>query len=150
MFQGVNLKNRPFKELSDKVIKKIQNVTSGNSIKTPTEFSQTTDTMLYNLHVHLDYHKGDLQDIKSRKDSSSGNGWVTNLADINRNYKIIYDQHLELIDEEKSIHRVEKKAHVRALIFRFLTTLSIGFGVMLVYLVAQYFEVAMPLIRVSA
>lgn len=150
MFQGVNLKNRPFKELSDKVIKKIQSVTSSKSIKTPAEFKQSTDTMLYNLHVHLDYHKGELQDIKDRKDSSSGNGWVTNLADINQNYQVIYEQYQELIDEEKSIHRVENKAHKRALMFRFLTTLSIGFGVMLVYLVAQYFDIAMPLIRVSA
>jgi hypothetical protein len=54
------------------------------------------------------------------------------------------------MDTEKAIHRIERKAHIRALIFRFLTTLLIGFGIMLVYYVAQKIGINMPLIKIPA
>jgi hypothetical protein len=106
--------------------------------------------MLYNIYVHLDIHKGELQDIKDQKDSQNGNGWVRNIGEVRQSYKRIHSLAQELLDEEKAISRIERKAHFRALVFRFLTTLSIGFGVMLVYFTAQYFGINMPLLRISA
>ena len=146
------MNSRPFKELSNQLIEKINEI-STRAIYQPEsreEFNGKVKTMLYNIHVHLDHHKGDLGDILEKTDSQNGNGWVKNLGEVRASYGKIYGLYQELIDKEKAINRVERKAHVRALIFRFLTTLFIGFGVMLVYLVAQKLGITMPLLRVAA
>jgi len=146
------LNNRPFQSLSKRYIEKIKDITAraSSSAKEPDEFNQLTKTMLNNLHTHLDYHKGSLQDIKDQNDNQNGNGWVRNIGEVRQSYKRIHSVAQELLDEEKAINRIERKAHFRALIFRFLTTIFIGLGVMLVYFTAQYFGINMPLLRISA
>lgn len=63
-------------------------------------------------------------------------------------YTKLYQTHTELTDEESLINRMERKAHIRNTIFRGITTLVIGFSIMLVYFVASYFSIPMPLLRV--
>ena len=144
--------NRPFKELSTQLLSKIEEikVRAISKPKSREEFSGSIDTMLYNLKNHLENNGGDLKDIVDKKDSSSGQGWVENIGRIRTSYGQIYGLNKELMDIEKAIHRIERKAHLRALIFRFLTTLLIGFGIMLVYYVAQEIGVNMPLIKIPA
>lgn len=143
--------NRPFKELSNQLISKIEDIKQRAIYKPKTreEFSGSIDTMLYNLKNHLE-NNGDLKDIVDKKDSLSGRGWMKNIGDIRTSYGQIYGLNKELMDTEKAIHRIERKAHIRALIFRFLTTLLIGFGIMLVYYVAQKIGINMPLIKIPA
>lgn len=146
------MNNRPFSNLSKRYIEKIKDISARatSSAKEPDEFNQLTKTMLNNLYTHLDYHKGTLQDIKDQKDNQNGNGWVRNIGEVRQNYKRMHSVTQELLDEEKAINRIERKAHLRALLFRFLTTIFIGLGVMFVYFTAQYFGINMPLLRISA
>ncbi|WP_299006955.1 hypothetical protein [uncultured Shewanella sp.] len=144
------MKNRPFQNLSDRYISKVQTIRTLSKPKEPDEFNSLTKTMLNNIHTHLDYHKGDIKDIKDQKDNQNNNGWVANLGEVRQSYKRIHNLAQELLDEEKAINRIERKAHFRALLFRFLTTIFIGFGVMLVYFTAQHFGINMPLLKVSA
>ena len=146
------MNNRPFKELSSQLITKINEISNRviSKPKTKEEFNNKVKTMLFNLNNHLDYHNGSLEDIVAQKDSQNGNGWVKDMGEIRTSYGQIFSLNQELMNKEKAIHRVESKAHFRALIFRFLTTLFIGFGVMIVYLVAQMCGVTMPLLRIAA
>ncbi len=41
----------------------------------------------------------------------------------------------------------ETRAHLKNLLFRILTTLGVGFSIMLVYAAAHYFEIPMPLMK---
>lgn len=139
------MKNRPFQKLSDRYIKKIASLIK-NKPKEPDEFNDITKRMLLHIYSHLADQNGVLQDIKEQKSTQA---WVQNLREIKGSYAKLHTLTQELLDEEKSINRIERKAHFRALIFRFLTTIFIGFGVMLVYFTAQYFGINMPLLKVS-
>ena len=142
------MSNRPHKELSDKFLEKANDVWSkiSQKPKSPQEFQNISNSMLNNLYTHLTYHKGEVEDIKGRK-CSTENGWTTNLAHMQSDYNKLYNLCESLKDEETAIRRIENQAHRRALLFRFLTTLSIGFGIMLVYWVAQQLGIHMPLLK---
>jgi hypothetical protein len=64
---------------------------------------------------------------------------------LKNSYSILRSRYLSLVNEENLIARMEKRAHLRNMLFRVLTTLLIGFSVMLVYWVASCFGIAMPL-----
>jgi hypothetical protein len=142
--------NRPFKELSNQLVSKIEDIKLRAIYKPKSreEFSSSIDTMLYNLKNHLENNNADLKDIVDKKDALGGQGWIKNISEIRTSYGQIHGLNKELMDTEKAIHRIERKAHIRALMFRFLTTLLIGFGIMLVYYVAQKIGVNMPLIKI--
>jgi hypothetical protein len=146
------LSNRPFKELTDQFTSKIDEIAKriSKQPRTCEEFNNTVSTTLYNLNHHLVHDNGELADIVAQKGDSSGNGWVINLSELRSSYGLIYNLYQELVDQEKAIHRIERKAHTRALVFRFLTTLAIGAGVLIIYFIAQKLEIAMPLLRISA
>ena len=146
------MNSRPFKELSKQLTSMIDEISKLHTPKPKTqeEFDSAIHNLLTALRNYLGHHKGDLEDIVQEKDNSNGNGWVRKLVDIRINYAKIYKLNQKLMDKEKAIHRVERKAHTRALIFRFLTTLLIGFGVMIVYLTAQKLGINMPLLKVFA
>jgi hypothetical protein len=143
------LNNRPYKELSNKYFVKLKE--RFNQInytpKTSDEYSSLINTALYNLHVHLTLHDGSLDDIKTRK-SSTQRGWDTALSQIQTDHKTLLILYEFMKDEEKSINRIENKAHIRALFFRVLTTIGIGLGIMFIYYIAQEFGINMPLMKV--
>ncbi|QPB82914.1 hypothetical protein CWC22_007895 [Pseudoalteromonas rubra] len=64
-------------------------------------------------------------------------------------YKKLYEHHQKLSDEETLITRMERNAQIRNVLFRSLTTLAIGFSIMLVYFVAHKLEIPMPLLRIG-
>ena len=63
-------------------------------------------------------------------------------------YNKLYQTHMHFTDEEALINRMERSAHLRNTLFRGITTIVIGISIMLVYWVASYFEIPMPLMRV--
>ena len=62
-------------------------------------------------------------------------------------YTHLFHRYHDLINEEKLIDRMEIKANLRNTVFRCLTTLVIGFSIMLVYFVASCLEISMPLMK---
>ena len=56
----------------------------------------------------------------------------------------------ELLDTEKAQRRLSTIESFKALIFRILTTIGVGFSILLVYWIAAKIPVAMPLIRVGS
>lgn len=62
-------------------------------------------------------------------------------------YGELYNHHTSFTQEEQLIDRMERKAHVRNIFFRGVTTLVIGFSIMLVYWVAGCLGISMPLLR---
>ncbi|KPH92147.1 hypothetical protein AMS57_01045 [Pseudoalteromonas undina] len=67
---------------------------------------------------------------------------------VSRAYNTLHKHHLSFTNEEQLIRRMERNSQIRNTFFRALTTLSIGFSVMLVYWVAAKWEIAMPLMRI--
>jgi len=139
---------KPFNELSGKFLKTVNDRINRmvHKPKKPEEFKKTTKTMLNNIAVHIERNKGSIEHLKTEI-SHDTEGWVKNLRTIRGNYTVLYDIYSDLINEEKAINRIETKAYVRALFFRFLTTLGIGFGIMLIYYLAQKWGINMPLMR---
>ncbi|EOB4247491.1 hypothetical protein ACIL2N_003357, partial [Vibrio metschnikovii] len=62
-------------------------------------------------------------------------------------YGELYNHHTSFTKEERLIDRMERKAHIRNIFFRGVTTLVIGFSIMLVYWVAGCLGISMPLLR---
>jgi hypothetical protein len=67
---------------------------------------------------------------------------------VSKAYNELYDHYDRFTDEEILINRMERKSQLRNTLFRGITTLTIGFSIMLVYWVASLFSIAMPLLRV--
>ena len=67
---------------------------------------------------------------------------------VTRAYNSLHKHHELFTNEERLIRRMERNSQIRNTFFRALTTLSIGFSVMLVYWVASKLEIAMPLMRI--
>ena len=65
-----------------------------------------------------------------------------------QSYSALRGQYQSLTDEEKLINRMEKKSQLRNTLFRGVSTLTIGFSIMLVYWVASEFGISMPLMRI--
>lgn len=65
-----------------------------------------------------------------------------------RSYSALYGQYQSLTDEEGLINRMERKSQIRNTLFRGISTLTIGFSIMLVYYTASKFGISMPLMRI--
>ncbi len=76
---------------------------------------------------------------------ASGNG--AKMHYVYQAYTKVFNELRKFKEEDTQIHRMEAKAHRRNLFYRVATTLMIGFSIMTVYAVAQYFEIAMPLMK---
>lgn len=139
---------RPHQELSDK-FKKIKNEIVEKFIKNPRnaeEYNNDIQTMLYNITNYLVNHNGKPEDIKNQTDNKS-QLWLPNVSQLKSRYGALHEAYMKLIDEEKIISRIETHAHIRALLFRFLTTIAIGAGIMLTYYFAHKWGIPMPLSR---
>ncbi len=139
---------RPHKELSEK-LNKIKNGITAGFVRSPlnsNEYNDEIKTLLNNITNYLDNHQGKPEDIKNQTDNNT-RLWTESLSRIRSQYSSLYSAYTRLIDEEKIINRIETRAHLRALLFRFLTTLAIGTGVMLTYYFAHIWGIPMPLSR---
>jgi hypothetical protein len=65
-----------------------------------------------------------------------------------QSYSTLYTQYQTLTDEENLINRMERKSQIRNTLFRGISTLTIGFSIMLVYWVASECGISMPLMRI--
>jgi hypothetical protein len=128
-FRGVFMSSRPFKELSDKYFAKVKEINASISFtpENPEAFTDSVKRLLEHQNEH------------DERDSNK----------IIKQYRQLYALHKRYTSEEQSIKRIEGQAYRRALIFRFLTTLGIGFGVMLVYYISQELGINMPLSKLK-
>lgn len=141
------MSNRPHQALSEKMISAKDKITTAfiRQPKNSEEFNNLTNTLLYNITNHLTKLGGNPEDIKELR--GDDRGWIKNMSEVRTNYGSLYRAYENLIAEEKIINRIETRAHLRALLFRFLTTVAIGAGVILTYYFAHKWGVPMPLSR---
>lgn len=100
----------------------------------------------------LKFKKDNVDDIDKFKDkldkSLNNNQNDSYKGDVVSSFVILYREYKNIIDEEALIHRMERAAHRRNIVFRFLTTLIVGFSIMFVYWVAHICDIPMPLMRI--
>ncbi len=66
-------------------------------------------------------------------------------ATVFASYANLHSSYAALTNEENTIARMERNAHIRNIFFRALTTLTIGFSIMFVYWAASCLGISMPL-----
>jgi len=121
--------NRPFKELSDKVVEVI-NVHEQN-VKLRPQTPESIDIQIDSFGV------------------SDNTKSINTIANVKYQYRQLYNEFQKIIDVEEAISRVETRAYRRALLYRTFTTLAIGACIIIIYAVATYFSVNMPLSRMG-
>lgn len=114
--------------------------------KTPEDFNEYVSDAMRNIGNHLKSPNGKVEDLLNYPQNSNGR-WANDLSNVRGSYSILYKLYSDLIDKEKSINRIETRAYTRALLFRVLTTLGIGFGIMFIYYLAHFWGIPMPLMR---
>ena len=140
--------NRPYEKLSGKYIEYMKKCISSlsRSIDSENDFVRKTNDLTTKISEEIEARTLSPEMLKNQE-SRANNGWTKNFNELRQSYSLLYRKYTQLIDEEKSIHRIERKSHIRALVFRFLTTLAIGFAIMIVYFVAGVWSIQMPLLR---
>lgn len=68
--------------------------------------------------------------------------------DLMREYARIADYFNETYREELNILRIERQSHKTALLYRTLTTLSVGGSIMLIYTLANWLGITLPLMKI--
>ena len=135
------MSNRLYKALTDKYLEKVKSkLDELSKPETPERYKATCNNTLNALYNHLKHTGSTIEDIKEKKvhdgQNNQSGSWVYQLTNLQSQYNTLYKRYELIQSEEGAINRIENKAHVRALVFRFLTTLAIGFGIMIVYLIA--------------
>lgn len=133
------------KSVSERWIKSITGKISF-SADSGDKFKQRIDTMLLNQCIALSEEKATPEDIKNRKAGSGG--WVENLNEIEMEYKKLHSRWSMMNEQEKYSLSIETRASRIALVYRFLTTIAVGLGIMGIYGLAHYLGIPMPLMRV--
>jgi len=139
---------RPYQALTEKMLN-TKNKIVGSFVRSPKsaeDFNNLTNTLLYNITNHLTNLGGKPEDIREMR-SDRGSDWTQNMSDVRSGYVALYRAYENLINEEKIINRIETRAHIRALLFRFLTTLAIGAGIMITYYLAHKWSIPLPFSR---
>ncbi len=137
--------DRKFKHLSDKLIDETKNFAGTDPID--------SDIFRREFYSMFRIMKGQNPDgitdfdIEHLNSSASSSTWQKQAVTLIVHYQTLYKRYKDMMDHEKSILRVEAKAHRQAVFYRFLTTLAIGFGVMLIYFLADSWGIKLPLIR---
>ena len=145
--------DRPHQNLSDRMSSALANLKIGElfgtSIKTPEAFRSELNEMLDALHLQLSKNPGEIDDIKNRHQRVN-NGWSTKKERLLDSHRQTFNAYNLIKDQENIITRVERRGHFYALGFRVLTTLGIGLSVIGIYWLANYWDVDMPLMRLSS
>lgn len=138
--------NRPMKHVSELWSKLISGLGMGKGdLTSPDEFKKRMNTLFFNISVALDDRGRTSEDIKNR---NGNEGWIANANDIEREYATAYRYWKAFSDEEQYCLLIEKRANRIALFYRFLTTIAVGLGIMLIYGLAHGLGIPMPLMRV--
>jgi len=93
--------------------------------------------------VSIEEFQKQVKRLKDHPDDKTYNDTISNT------YSTLRSKYISLTNEEALIARMERNAHFRNMSFRVLTTLLIGFSIMLVYWVASCLGVSMPLKGIS-
>ncbi len=89
----------------------------------------------------------ELEEKIRNKTAVATNGWLGTFSHVEACYKTVHEDYLQLVNEKKQIAEIENETHRRNVLYRGLTTLTVGLIIMTVYAVAQYLEIQMPLMR---
>ena len=149
IFTGGIVANRPFKSLSDKYNETLREIGVAGAPQSTQAFNEQVSSILKKLINFTKTNEITEQHILQIDSNITQGGWTAEIQALRNNYAILHQRYTKLSNAEKSINRIEGIAHRRALFYRILTTLGIGFSVMLVYYVAECLGISMPL-KVSA
>lgn len=145
------MKDRLFANLSDKHSSNVNElIKKMGSCHPPKHFNEQLNQLIQQVNNHVKDQNGKVEDIVSPNNSSQDLNPVIIKKQIMGNYQKLYDFNQQITKEESYIQRIENEAYRRALKYRTLTTLFIGFGILIVYAVAQHFCINLPLMRVGA
>ena len=149
--------NQPQKELTDRItflIKDIGSDVHEASCKDGTR--RLMNALSHRLgqipHPITEQDIIDLRNELTREEShplETPGAWYAEIKKLRANYTLAYNAMRSIRLNENSVHRNERRAQIRALWFRIATTLGIGFSVMIVYGVASYLGLSMPLSRMN-
>lgn len=124
----------------------------GGSPKTKPSLGEGLSSLHHTTRRMLSFKKeefGTLQHFEQKLNSSLSDPADKSFrSQVLQSYSSLYTQYHSLTDEENLINRMERKSQIRNTLFRGISTLTIGFSIMLVYWVASYFGISMPLLRV--
>lgn len=109
------------------------------------QFKRRITTMLSNQYNALSQKKATPEDIKNRTHSSGS--WVANLNEIEMQYLKLHSRWSMMNEQEEYSLSIERRANRIALVYRFLTTIAVGLGIMGIYGLAHYLGIPMPLMR---
>ncbi len=145
------MKDRLFVHLSDKHSSNINELIKNMGTRhPPKQFNEHLNELIQQVNNYVKDQNGKVEDIVSPKNSSQDLTPVRIKKQIMDNYQQLYAFNQQITKEESYIQRIEDEAYRRALKYRTLTTLSIGFGILIVYAAAQYIGINLPLMRVGA
>jgi superoxide dismutase len=140
---------RPYQYLSEKFFLATERakefISKGTS---PAQYNSHMDSMLRKLNEQHN-HPLKQSDIDKINQNTSSNSWQNEARKMRGAFHSLHNKYVTVLSEEKAIERIEKKAHRRALFYRILTTLGIGFSIMIVYWVAGKLGIKMPLMRMG-
>lgn len=154
---------RTVKEFSERIIKKINDAKSekkpiltGKKPLTPIEdFEKKCNDLVIDIGERI--KEGESSPQKRRVLSESlisvsnsgpnGSDWIGMLAELKDDYRTSYYAFERLYDTATVEHHIHVKAQRIALFYRVLTTLGIGGSIMIIYWIAHYFGIPMPMMR---
>jgi len=145
------LATRPFKEHSDRFLQKVE-ILIGKRIRpieVPAQYSRNLNTLVTHIADYIEQQNGNIENLRDIESVPDEVSWKRQLQTLRSDYTGLHNLQSQLQDEENAIYRIERKSHLIALTFRFLTTVVIGLGVMIIYWVAGELEIAMPLMRIG-
>ena len=124
----------------------------GGTQKTKPSLGEGLSSLHHTTRRMLNFKKeefGTLQQFEQKLNSSLSDPKDASFkAQVLHSYNSLYAQYQSLTEEEKLISRMERKSQIRNTLFRGISTLTIGFSIMLVYWTASELGISMPLMRI--
>lgn len=150
--------NRPFQNLSDRYLSKIKSIKHTKRPMSSEEFALSIESLVRNICIRVKNDEGVtkplLEELKNETPKAGEShklkaGWRNDYIKILDSYESLDREWQHAYLEKHAIKKIETSAYIRALFFRTLTTLSIGFSIMLIYFIAAKWGIPMPLSKLS-
>ncbi|WP_448565221.1 hypothetical protein [Thalassotalea ganghwensis] len=142
---------KEFLKEQEEVVRKMDH--NRHNILSAEDFQRRYRQIIISLVEDVAKNPDDLEKIIEDIQSPNVNhrtGYGYNLQNLQNNYSVVKRHLEELLDKDKQVSRLEREAHTRNIISRGITTLVIGFSIMIVYGVAHCFGIPMPMLRLPA
>jgi hypothetical protein len=110
------------------------------------DFKRKSDTLMTKVKEHCQTSNFDPEDFVNEV-SPQNRGWHVHLDELMGAYRKTLNYYNDMNNEALLLAEIDKQAYRRALFYRIITTLGIGFSIMGIYWVAQCLDISMPLMR---